>query len=608
MPPLKRIGAGFHISLNPRPRHDVTHGVIRRRRALVPLLALGLGLIAAAPAQATFHHIKVREVFPGPGDHTGFVMIQMYEDGEKELMGHSLTVYGPDASLIHTATFDHNMANGANQSTALIGEANVATAFGVTPDLVDPGLNLPPAGGAVCWNAGGLPADCVSWGAFAGGLQFEADTNTSAGSPAAPGGIGAGQALLRTIAPGCSTLLEPSDDSDDSATDFAILSPPPNPRNNATPPTEQPCAGLPPDTIIDEHPPTHSNSHTAAFTYGAPTSTKIECRLDAAPFGECPAAGRTFMNVTDGTHTFQARGVNASGPDQTPASFTWTVDTVAPTTTIDTHPVDPSPGQTAAFAFHASEAAQKLECSLTPQGGADSFSACTSPKTFTNLADGTYTFKVRATDLAGNVQSGSTEFGWHVDHTADDTTPPETTITTKPPDPSTSATAAFGYSSNEPGSSFECSLDSAPFAACAASGVTYNGLGNGPHTFRVRAIDASANRNVDQTPAAYTFSVSVPKETPREEPPPAPLQTSLVGKPPKRTPDRTPTFHFRANIPGASFVCAVDRGRFKACRSPFTTPSLRPGRHTFQVKAVAKDQADPTPVKVSFQVVGKGTR
>jgi hypothetical protein len=583
--------------LNPRSRHDVSHVVIRRgRRALIPTLALGLGLLAAAPAQATFHLIKVREVYPGPGDGTGFVELQMYAEGQNELAGHTLTVYNSLGNQIHETTFQAGVTNGANQSTVLIGEENVATTLRVAPDLVDKQLNLPRTAGAVCWNSDGAPSDCVSWGNFTGNAML----SNSAGTPIAPGGLGIEQAILRKITPGCSTFLEPGDDTDDSAADFAILNNSPNPRNNATPPTETPCQGTPPQASIDEHPELHSNSHTATFTYGAPTAITIKCRLDNAPFAVCPATERTFTNVADGTHTFQVFGENAAGAGPT-AGFSWTVDTVAPTTIIDTHPVDPSPGQAAAFTFHASEATLRFECSLAPEGATDSFSTCTSPKTSNGLANGTYIFKVRATDLAGNPQATPTQFTWQVDNGAADTTPPETTITDKPFDPSLSRTAIFAYSSNEPGSTFECSLDSAPFAACPATGLTYNDLGNGVHTFQVRAIDASGN--VDRSPAAYTFTVVV---VTHEEPPVAP-QTSLVGKPLKRTFDRTPTFRFRASVAGASFRCAVDRGRFKSCRSPFTTPALRPGPHSFSVKAVASGLTDPTPVRVSFQVLKKRT-
>ena len=51
---------------------------------------------------------------------------------------------------------------------------------------------------------------------------------------------------------------------------------------------------------------------------------------------------------------------------------------------------------------------------------------------------------------------------------APDTTPPQTTINANPAALSRFATASFGFTSNEQGSTFECSLDSAAFAACTS--------------------------------------------------------------------------------------------------------------------------------------------
>jgi hypothetical protein len=234
-----------------------------------------------------------------------------------------MTVYDSSGTLLHSSKFTSGVANSQNQSTILVGDSGVQTKFGVAPDLVDPELAIPAAGGAVCWNAGGLPADCVAWGNFSGGTAFENATATSVGSPASPGGITAGKAIRRTIEPGCPTLLEESDDSNDSATDFSEVTP--APRNNASPITEKTCPG-PPNTVIDEKPDPVTSATSAVFTYEAPTATGYECKLDSAAFSPCSSSGIEYTGLTAGNHVFQVRGVNLSGPDPTPASYGWKVE------------------------------------------------------------------------------------------------------------------------------------------------------------------------------------------------------------------------------------------------------------------------------------------
>ena len=85
-----------------------------------------------------------------------------------------------------------------------------------------------------------------------------------------------------------------------------------------------------------------------------------------------------------------------------------------------------------------------------------------------------------------------------------DTTPPDTTITAQPPDPSNSADASFSFTSNETGSTFECQLDSGGFSACT-SPKAYTGLADGAHTFEVRAKDGAGN--TDPSPASYDWTI-----------------------------------------------------------------------------------------------------
>jgi large repetitive protein len=563
-------------------------------------------LVAAPAAHATFHEILVREVYAGGADNDSYVVLQAYSGGQNALGGHSLTAYGPTGTALGTFSFPGAVTSGQNQMTVLVTDTAYATGFpgGPAPDGIESTFNLNPGGGAVCW--AGL--DCMSWGSFSG------TTSPSSGSPADPAGIPANMALRRSIAADCATLLQLNDDTNVSSADFEDATP--NPRANSSPITETPCAPstAPNTTIGDPKPATRTKSTEAEFFFTATPATgaSFECKLDSEPAFTACASPQSYAGLGGGTgtsHSFQVRAVHpTNGTDPSPASHTWIVDTVAPVATIDSQPLDPSPGGSAAFGFHASESSS-FECSLVPAGDPDDYESCNSIKTYTNLADGEYTFELRATDLATNV--GAVEsYGWTVDNSLADTTPPQTTLGSHPPDPSPGSTASFTYSSNEPGSSFECSLDGVAFAACSTAGITYSGLGSGPHSFQVRAIDAEGN--VDPTPAGYSFQVVLPGPG-LPAPAPGPLaaillpasapQTTISAKPPVKTSDRTPTFRFGSSPAGASYQCQLDRGPFKSCRSPFTTKSLAPGRHTFKVRAIVAGLADPTPASFSFKVV-----
>jgi hypothetical protein len=556
----------------------------------------------AVPAKADFHLMSVREVYPGAANDS-YVMLQMYSPSQTNLGGHQIVVYGPTGSAITTFTFSGGVPNGQSQRTVLVADDGYTTGFPTkpTPDRTHAALNIPAGGGAVCF----VSVDCVSWGNFAGSVS------PNPGNPALPGGVPAGTALHRSIAAVCPTLLEPADDTDNSSADFSGQAP--NPRANATEVVETECVA--PNTTIGTKPPTRTNDTEAEFSFTASPSSgaSFECKLDSAAFAPCtsPQAYTSLDgdNAAGGTaHSFQVRAKNADGTDPSPATHNWTVDTVAPTATIGGKPANPSSGASAAFTFSANEAVTGFQCSLAKGAAADSFSACTTGKTYIGLEDGPHTFKVRAVDQAGNqgtpgaFPAGS--YTWTVDNSLADTTPPETTIKSKPPDPSTSSTASFGYESNEPGSTFECKLDSGPFVPCPTAGVVYSGLVNGPHSFQVRAGDSSGNS--DGTPAGYSWAVSVsnPLQAPPALPPPVPVppQTTITGKPGAVTRDRTPTFRFRADVAGSTFACKVDKGSFRPCSSPFTTKSLGFGSHQVQVRAAAAGTVDPTPARSGFRV------
>lgn len=88
---------------------------------------------------------------------------------------------------------------------------------------------------------------------------------------------------------------------------------------------------------------------------------------------------------------------------------------------------------------------------------------------------------------------------------ASDKTPPQTFILMGPPRTSPARTAKFKFTSNEPGSSFECKLDRRPYKPCR-SPMTLRRLWLGKHVFKVWAIDIAGNK--DESPVKYTFRVA----------------------------------------------------------------------------------------------------
>lgn len=387
---------------------------------------LGL-LLFAAPASATFHLIKIREVYPAGA--ASYVELQLLENGEYQVGGHHLVSYDSAGNITDDFILPSNVsATSRANSTALVAGSGYEAAFpgGPSPDELDSSMNLSATGGAVCWIEGD-PPDCVAWGDFTGPFPAHLPP-LLVGDPVSPGGVTADKALLRTIEPFCSTFLEGRDDSDDSADDFSEQDP--NPRSNASAISETRC--IVPETVIDTKPPSPTSATSASFTYHALEAVdELECKLDDEHFANCDTTPFQASGLGDGVHTFQVRAVTDQGTGS-PASYTWTVDTQSPTTAIVDRPASPGAGGSVAFTYESSELGSSFACSLAKSGEADSFSSCpSSGKTYSSLSDGFYTFKVRATDKAGN--PGTTAaYSWQV-FTAVEVTPPPVVVPPAPP-------------------------------------------------------------------------------------------------------------------------------------------------------------------------------
>lgn len=148
------------------------------------------------------------------------------------------------------------------------------------------------------------------------------------------------------------------------------------------------------------------------------------------------------------------------------------------------------------------------------------------------------------------------------------------TITSGPADGSRTndSTPTFSFSATEPGSTFQCKLDEGSFNACT-SPKTLAVLSDGSHTFSVEASDPTGN--TDASPASRNFTVDTTGPN-----------SKISKHPKKKTSKRKAKLKFKAlSSDAAGFDCTLDFKKFKKCKSPLKI-KVKPGRHTFQVRAI----------------------
>ena len=205
-----------------------------------------------------------------------------------------------------------------------------------------------------------------------------------------------------------------------------------------------------PDTAITEGPSGTVSATSATFAFSSETGATFECRLDdAEEFTSC-ASGIEYTNLSEGSHAFEVRAKDSAGnTDETPASRTWTVDATAPDTTITSGPTEGSTvsSRDQAISFTSTEDGSGFECSV--DNGA-TYQPCSSSDTFT-FTEGPNTFKVKATDAAGNEDSSAATRTFTVDTTPDTTAP---TVTSTSPSGkkvamNTNVTATFSENMDE---------------------------------------------------------------------------------------------------------------------------------------------------------------
>lgn len=331
-----------------------------------------------------------------------------------------------------------------------------------------------------------------------------------------------------------------------------------------------------PETTITAGPDGLTGSADVTFAYAglpADDTDGFECRLvpdgGTADFASCPEDGQDYTDLDDGTYTFEVRAHDALGnTDATPVSRTFTVDTTAPDTAITAGPSGTVGPGDVTFTYEGTPAddTDRFECRLRTADDDDPvFASCPDEgRTYSDLADGTYTFEVRAIDAVDNTDLSPASETFTVDTTA-----PTVTIATGPATSSTATTAVFAYDASPAVDvdAVECRLirpDAADpaFAACSSTETTYEGLAAGAYRFELRARDAVGNVSAV---ADWSFTVETPAVPPAETAPPTNVGRTPLPKvdPPRPTAPQVSGLKldqtvFRAWTSGRAFGFARD--------------------------------------------------
>src|SRR5438093_246161 len=366
----------------------------------------------------------------------------------------------------------------------------------------------------------------------------------------------------------------------------------------------------------------NTSSNSVTFTFSANDTggkegkgvgiNHFECSIDNSNFTTCTSPVQfTPYTLVDGSHVFKIRAEdNVGNKDPSPSSFNWTIDTVLPTTTINTV-IDGNKStitngsnirsNSVTFTFSANDTGgvgvDHIECSLDNSN----FTTCTSTIQFTphTLVDGSHVFKIRAEDNVRNKDLSPPSFSWTVDRV-----PPVTSINTaidgnksaiRTGGNTSSNSVTFAFSAMDTGGKedkgvginhFECSIDNSNFIMCT-SPLQLNNLKEGIHKLNILSKDNVGNK--ETSPSSFIWTVDT-------VPPVTSINTATDGS--NQTIENNDNssstsmkFEFSANDTGGVGVdhieCSLDSITFTFCTSPiqYSSANISDGAHILEIRA-----------------------
>lgn len=296
----------------------------------------------------------------------------------------------------------------------------------------------------------------------------------------------------------------------------------------------------------------------------------FECSFNQGGYASCEP-GVQFDDLIDGEQVLSLRPISQAGVIGSSLSFEWEIDRTAPVVTFDDGP---------ALMTNQLEATLEWSCSKTPcfsqcSLNSEPFQSCSSPLLVDELAAGTQTLIVEATDGVGNT-SNEVEYTWEIDLVV-----PEVENLTGPPALSNQESVTFEFQCSKD-CTFQCVLESESDGVVqdieeCATGVTYSIGADGEYLFTVLATDSAGNTS---DPLSFEFEIDrVAPEIVNLSGPPSEIDTLDV------------EISFECSKSPCETYCTLFAGTDvleaeASCSSPTQFFDLAEGDYTFAVYAI----------------------
>ena len=313
-------------------------------------------------------------------------------------------------------------------------------------------------------------------------------------------------------------------------------------------------------------------SRTAAFTFFSPSRfSTYRCRLTydgvADAWHSCNDGSAAVGNLADGDYIFEVAGTDEAGHvDASPASRSFTIASSGTTVSIGGHPPAAQMSGEASFSFSSPVTNAEFGCRLSSAFASDAaWESCSGTAAYHDLADGTWSFEVRARPPGGTTWTAPPA-GWvfRVDRTG-----PTFLLANGPDDITSSHEARLRFvPAGDVQGTIHCRLDGSRRTDCTDGTFSASGLAKGIHTVRVTAADALGNLGV--TLFTWTIDFGAPK-------------VRIANGPDRYTPAADASFRFTSNSDTSLFICRLDGLPEMPCDDDTPIARLGEGPHALTV-------------------------